>query len=308
MTRSPSSTASSDLYTASEPEIPNGSDPFGQRTPLQTTNGIHTAWSDSSSNLLAPDSVSKVFQTIDQESHNDKGEVGHTSQETGVGDKSIEQHQRKRKHDSGVSYHGDQQLYEASNIDDLRLNNHELPSRQMESDHKRLKSTNLLTERDGSGEARFDLSAKTAIVSGLPIHIWQRVFCFVPPVFLGRLLRVNRIFNASLTPDTYPKPLEERTGTGTSRSLSAAAIWTASRRKFCPGLPRPLQGQQDLDMWRLLRGSDCQLCREKKTLLTASTGMDIWKAGPGISGVRVVWPFGIRCCGACLQMQSEQVK
>ena len=32
--------------------------------------------------------------------------------------------------------------------------------------------------------------------SSLTSELWQYIFCFVPPVFLGRLLRVNHAFNA----------------------------------------------------------------------------------------------------------------
>ena len=146
------------------------------------------------------------------------------------------------------------------------------------------------------------------LVSSLNVQIWRRVFCFVPPVSLGRLLRVNRLFHSLLSPD-IPRmavhPLEE---TGSVILQSAEAIWAASRRRFCPGLPKPLRGLHELQMWRLLRGSDCQLCGERSNLLTSSATSNPWEAGPGSTGVRVIWPFGTRCCGKCLMIHSEKVR
>lgn len=150
-------------------------------------------------------------------------------------------------------------------------------------------------------EAR--LSSKSL---ALPAAIWQHVFCFVPPVFLGRLLRVNHAFNTYLTPgkdDGDLLPLSSRM----VQPLKAEYIWFASRRRFCPGLPRPLQGMTELSMWRLLRGRDCQKCGDSSFgSLTPNSDVP-WESGPGQNGVRIIWPFGIRCCGSCLQKISKKV-
>ena len=141
---------------------------------------------------------------------------------------------------------------------------------------------------------------------GLTVPIWRRIFCYVPPVFLGRLLRVDRTFHGLLnTPPLSPKDPAQDAG-GPSQ-ISAESIWISSRKRFAPGLPRTIPGQSELDMWRLLRGNVCQLCGEKKPLLTISESLDPWRSGPGSECVRVVWPFGVRSCGRCLQANSEQV-
>ena len=142
---------------------------------------------------------------------------------------------------------------------------------------------------------------------GLDPILWQRVFCFVPPVFLGRLLRVCRTFHSLLTESSDHGPIQEQNASGSPRLMLSRSIWTASRQRFAPGLPKPLRNRDELDMWRLLRGSDCQICGQKRTLITTGNNLDPWHSGPGANGVRVIWPFGIRSCGPCLVGQCEQV-
>ena len=141
----------------------------------------------------------------------------------------------------------------------------------------------------------------------LPAVIWQHIFCFLPPILLGRLLRVNRAFNSFLDPAKANESMVQQLPHSIVQPLSAHAIWIASRRRFCPGNPKPLQGFQELDMWRLLRGRNCQICKETKSqYFTASTD-NPWDSGPGDDGVRVIWQFGIRSCGTCLRNGSEKV-
>jgi len=144
-------------------------------------------------------------------------------------------------------------------------------------------------------------------VASLPIEIWQNVFCFVPPVFLGRLLRVNHIFNSLLTPNISVEWPNRGPSTQAAAHRTPLSIWAASRKRFCPGLPKPLYGLNDLIMWRLLRGSDCQLCGDKKLLLTSGNAPDQYESGPANTGVRVIWPFSVRSCGPCLLANSEKV-
>ena len=143
-------------------------------------------------------------------------------------------------------------------------------------------------------------------ISALPAAIWQHVFCFVPPVFLGRLMRVNRAFNSYLTRTEFPK---ERMPPAHSilQPLSAEAVWVASRRRFAPGLPRSIRGLREVDMWRLLIGRNCQICGHTGAADPAVSPESPWENGPGKSGVRIIWPFGIRCCGSCLQDVSKKV-
>ena len=139
----------------------------------------------------------------------------------------------------------------------------------------------------------------------LNAEIWQHIFSFVPPVFLGRLLRVNRAFKNMLTPTDAKEILPSATGALPYRS--ADSIWGASRKRFCPGLPKSVPGLNDLQMWRLLRGNDCQICGAKKPLSTTHASPDPWRSGPGADGVRVFWAFGIRSCGPCMRKTSEKV-
>lgn len=141
----------------------------------------------------------------------------------------------------------------------------------------------------------------------LPAELWQHIFCFVPPVFLGRLMRVNRAFHAYLTPgktneqDSKPKYIVN------VPYLGPEAIWAASRRRFCPGLPKPIRRIHELDMWRLLRGRDCQVCGQMKESNLNSSPENPWESGPGDTGIRVIWPFALRCCGTCIPKVSEKV-
>jgi hypothetical protein len=165
------------------------------------------------------------------------------------------------------------------------------------------------SKRTNSNDVTFRpvASVNTSQVSDLPIGIWQHVFCFVPPVFLGRLLRVNRAFNRCLTMgganQQHPKPLIS----GVVKALSPEAVWAASRKRFCPGLPKPIRGLRELDMWRLLRGRHCQVCGGNKDSNPGFSSDNTWELGPGTAGVRVVWPWGVRLCGQCVQTHSEKV-
>ena len=143
--------------------------------------------------------------------------------------------------------------------------------------------------------------------SGLPVEIWQHIFSFVPPVFLGRLLRVNRAFNAYLTSATSDPANREMGNRHAVRPVSADDVWASSRKRFAPGLPRPTLGLSELERMRLLRGRQCQICGEAKTQNFATSSESPLESGPGDKGVRVIWPFGVRSCGPCLHKCSEKV-
>lgn len=148
-----------------------------------------------------------------------------------------------------------------------------------------------------------DLSCKS---SALPAVLWQHVFCYVPPVFLGRMLSVNHAFNTYLTSgknEENSMPLPD----SIVQPLKAEAIWAVSRRRFCPGMPRPIHGLNELEMWRLLKGNGCQICDQVKVDTQVANPQDPWESGPGHTGVRVIWPFGLRCCGRCLQEHTQKV-
>lgn len=144
--------------------------------------------------------------------------------------------------------------------------------------------------------------------AGLPTEIWQHVFSFVPPVFLGRLLRVNRAFNSYLTAESKDQSDAKDPERHAIGPVGADDIWAASRKRFAPGLPRPSLGLTELQRWRLLRGRQCQICGDTKVQNFATSSESPLESGPGEKGVRVIWPFGIRCCGPCLHKCSEKVQ
>ena len=148
-----------------------------------------------------------------------------------------------------------------------------------------------------------DYSSKS---SALPAVLWQHIFCYLPPVFLGRMLSVNRAFNTYLTPNkSEENPI--RLPDSTIQPLKAETIWAVSRRRFCSGLPRPIRGLNELEMWKLLRGNGCQICEQVKVDIPVANPQDPWESGPGHTTVRVIWPFGLRCCGQCLQENTQKV-
>lgn len=142
--------------------------------------------------------------------------------------------------------------------------------------------------------------------SALPAVLWQHIFCYLPPVFLGRMLSVNHAFNTYLTPSkSEENPI--RLLDSSVQPLKAEIIWALSRRRFHPGLPRPIHGLNELEMWRLLKGNGCQICEQVKVDTPVANPQDPWESGPGHTSVRVIWPFGLRCCGRCLQEHTQKV-
>ena len=151
---------------------------------------------------------------------------------------------------------------------------------------------------DGSSQAK---------PAGLPVEIWQHIFSFVPPVFLGRLLRVNRAFHVYLTSASRNQARAESGSRHAVLPISADDVWAASRKRFAPGLPKPTLGLSELERMRLLRGRQCQICGEVKVQNFATSSESPLESGPGDKGVRVIWPFGVRSCGPCLHKCSEKV-
>lgn len=138
----------------------------------------------------------------------------------------------------------------------------------------------------------------------LPAEIWHHIFTFIPPRTLGLLLRVNRSFNAYLDPsssDDSMTPLSQ----SAVPILKPDHIWRASRRLFRPGMPGPLQGKSELDMWKLACAISCRFCGKKQSNQTVWS--DKWHPGPGESGVVPIWPLGVPACGPCIQSRSLKV-
>ncbi|KZF23833.1 hypothetical protein L228DRAFT_124952 [Xylona heveae TC161] len=140
--------------------------------------------------------------------------------------------------------------------------------------------------------------------SQLPGEIWQHIFTLLPPVTLGRMLRVNKTLRSYLVPELHTEP--SSVTPGLLEWQRSDAIWASSRKLFHPGLPRPLRQLSEVEMWRLLLGSRCQFCAQSKTPCSYDTAQDPWTVGPGSDGVRVIWPFGVRSCSSCFQLRSEK--
>lgn len=142
-------------------------------------------------------------------------------------------------------------------------------------------------------------------VAGLPAHIWQNVFLYLPPLSLGRLLLVNRAFHTLLTRVDDEPDRGSHHISPSLRLVSSETIWSSARKAYFPTIPRPLVGHSELSMWRLLKGRRCQFCARISRFEPhpAST----WEGGPGGDGIRVVWPFAVRTCGRCLEERSQPV-
>lgn len=171
-------------------------------------------------------------------------------------------------------------------------------------------------DQDTSKRAKVQAFAPTSVTSpgshlrvpsegfGLPGELWQHVFKFLPPVTLGCVLRVNKSFNLLLSPSQTELPVGRATP-GAMKYVHPNAIWATSRKIFHTGMPRPLFSMTELDMWRLLLWTACQFCRKHAS--SPASGATPSESGLDENGVRVIWPFGVRACGECIQTHCEKV-
>ncbi|KIW17003.1 hypothetical protein PV08_04194 [Exophiala spinifera] len=141
----------------------------------------------------------------------------------------------------------------------------------------------------------------------LPDTILRHIFAFVHPITLGRLICVNRRFRSLLDPSIIPLQ-EDFSPTTQDAFPNQNDIWTASRKRFLQGFPRPLKGLTELDMWRLIRSRSCQFCHAVFKKERSETSTSPWSAGPGPGDVRSIWPFRIRSCGRCLEKRTIKEK
>ena len=161
---------------------------------------------------------------------------------------------------------------------------------------------------DASKKARLsalpaqDITTSPPGPAGLPAEIWQQVFLYLPPAMLCRSLRVCRDFHFYLT-STKAAPVA-RKGQTKVRLLDSETIWTQARKTYFPGLPRPLRRCTELEMLQLIGGQTCQFCNRVPIPSHATTPFN---CGPGPDGLRVIWPFGIRACGRCLENNTLKV-
>ena len=188
-----------------------------------------------------------------------------------------------------------------SSNNDLRLDLG--PTKRVKIDTASQVSTLALSETPGAHDNTLPSDR-----SQLPRLLWQLVFSFLPPQDLARLLQVNKTFLGLLTgPRVDTETLPENDSKGFLVYLEPDMIWRTSRRVFHPNMPKPLESLSELENWKLVYGRKCQFCsRLAADDLTDGT-LDPLKAGPGLTGVRIVWPFAIRSCGQCLVPRTERV-
>jgi F-box domain len=142
-------------------------------------------------------------------------------------------------------------------------------------------------------------------LSELPPELLQHIFTFVPPLFLGRLLRVNRLINTLLDPKKV-LPQSHHNAQGSLPLQDQDHVWSVARKRFIPGMPRPLSSVSELELWKLLLGSSCQFCAKRPTADPPSFPSP-WSSGPGPDSIRIIWPFAVRSCGSCLSTRLVKV-
>jgi hypothetical protein len=138
--------------------------------------------------------------------------------------------------------------------------------------------------------------------AGLPPAVWQHVFLFCSLADLGRLMQVNRSFLSCLT-DVHNVPVS-KPDSACLRLLKSESVWASARNALSPRPPKPFPGFTELQMWQLAWSPRCQFCGKSNSF---TPGEKIWQKGPGNSGVRTIWPFGIRVCGPCLMQRCQTV-
>lgn len=145
--------------------------------------------------------------------------------------------------------------------------------------------------------------AALPVTAGWPPELWQQVFMQLSPAMLSRCLRVCKNFNIYLTQSKATNPVGKRYTTK-ARVQDSEAIWTHSRKTAYPTMPRPLLDFSELSMLQLIGGNTCQSCGRPHAKPPATS---VFNAGPGETGVRVIWPFRLRLCGTCFTNESLNV-
>jgi hypothetical protein len=146
------------------------------------------------------------------------------------------------------------------------------------------------------------ISSDLRSCAGLPPAVWQHIFLFCSLADLGRLMQVNRPFLSYLT-DVHNVSVSKPDST-CLRLLKSESVWASARNALTPRPPKPLPGFTELQMWQLAWSAHCQFCHRSDVF---APGDKIWQQGPGATGVRTIWPFGIRACGPCLMQQCQTV-
>ena len=307
MAVSPRSTISSDLYSPSEPDDPKSNSNGGSDHSRDVRNLLE--YGDAT---IKDSECSDAIKALNSDGENMSRSASTASGPTPRLPPGLP-HKRKREEDvriqSDLEAHTSPDRREGwpvvPHVDRFSLledNTYPWSTQETESDLPRAKRPKS-NERPSVSSERIELARQS---TSLPAALWQHIFSFVPPVFLGRLLRVNKAFKCYLSGNIDIASLALPTPS-IVRPMNPESIWIASRRRFAPGLPRPIHGIPELDMWRLLIGQNCQVCGHVPMTAPSSSPREPWEAGPGQTGVRIVWPFCTRSCGPCLQKISQKV-
>jgi len=311
MASTPGSTMSSDLYSPSESAKPEKPLHPGQEDPSTKEEGQHQLPSQIGHDEGEESEYSDTMQGLESSDDEESEPSSVVTAPTSNGIPPESSNKRKRDQDLERENATPEVLTSTNLVQNVnRTDNNGFAPKLLScaqtgtsmGDQSRIKRAKT-SDRALQPDIGAQLFSKS---SALPAVLWQHILCYVPPVFLGCLLRVNHAFNSYLTPGVINED-PRRLPNSRIQPLTAEEIWAASRRRFAPGLPRPIRGFQELDMWRLLRGRNCQICHQTRSATPAADLDSPWESGPGYSGVRVIWPFGVRCCGECLQNESRKV-
>lgn len=141
-------------------------------------------------------------------------------------------------------------------------------------------------------------------VAGWPPELWQHVFVHLSPAMLSRCLRVCKSFNFYLT-QLKATNLPIKRNAPAFRVIDSEVVWVQSRKHAYNTMPRPLAGFSELRMLQLIGGQSCESCGKAHVKTPTPNAFN---AGPGESGVRIIWPFRLRLCGNCFLKDSLTVR
>jgi len=141
-------------------------------------------------------------------------------------------------------------------------------------------------------------------IQDLPSNILRHIVSYVDPRCLARLVCVNQRFRSLL--DQRCDSSIDRNGPDVSPIPSQESVWSSSRRHYIPTMPKPMVGVFEPTSFALAFGLDCQFCGKHCSFPTPTTA-DLWQAGPGVHGVRTIWPFKVRSCAGCLGQRLQKV-
>ena len=152
-----------------------------------------------------------------------------------------------------------------------------------------------------------DVREGTAKPLDLPVELWQQIFLYLSPNDLARCVRVCRTLKTYLTETkaSHSTNKAEAKDFSKVRVFDSEAIWAHSRKALHPNMPRPLSRLTELQMLQLIGNKLCQFCGRAPSPLHPTSPFN---CGPGIEGVRVFWPFGIRSCGKCIEDNTAKVR